>query len=111
MADDFQKFGFGKTVCVDCILEDRGLVPTPQWKMNNLNFGWFKGDTVNIGVGQGYISATPIQLAHYTAALANKGTKTTFLNNSLSGKIPSSEIELENFNQRTGGFFIKQWRA
>ena len=69
--------------------------------MNNLNFGWFKGDTVNIGVGQGYISTTPIQLAHYTAALANKGTKKPlFLNNSLSGKIPSSEIELENFNQQ-----------
>ena len=65
----------------------RGLVPRPQWKMNNLNFGWFKGDTVNIGVGQGYISATPIQLAHYTAVLANKGTKKPlFLNNSLSGK-------------------------
>ena len=101
LADDFEKFGFGSTVCVDCILEDGGLVPRPQWKMNNLNFGWFKGDTVNIGVGQGYISATPIQLAHYTAALANKGTKKPlFLNNALSGKVPSSEIELENFNQR-----------
>ena len=69
--------------------------------MNNLNFGWFKGDTVNIGVGQGYISATPIQLAHYIAALANKGIKKPlFLNNSLSEKIQSSEIKLENFDQQ-----------
>jgi len=101
LADDIEKFGFGSKVCVDCILEDRGLVPRPQWKMNNLNFGWFKGDTVNVGVGQGYISATPIQLAHYTAALANKGVKKSlFLNSALSGKISSSEIDLENFNQR-----------
>jgi penicillin-binding protein 2 len=41
--------------------------------MNNLNFGWFKGDTVNIGVGQGYLSATPIQLAYYANVLAQKG--------------------------------------
>ena len=41
--------------------------------MNNLNFGWFKGDTVNLGVGQGYLSATPLQLAYYSSVLANKG--------------------------------------
>jgi penicillin-binding protein 2 len=41
--------------------------------MNNLNFGWFKGDTVNLGVGQGYMSATPVQLAYYSAFLAKKG--------------------------------------
>ena len=46
--------------------------------MNNLNFGWVKGDTVNIGVGQGYMSATPIQLAYYAALLANKGTLNEF---------------------------------
>ena len=42
--------------------------------MNNLNFGWFKGDTVNLGVGQGYLSATPLQLSYYSAFLANKGS-------------------------------------
>ena len=71
-------FGFGKNVCIDCFLPDKGLLPSPTWKMNNLNFGWVKGDTVNIGVGQGYISATPIQLAYYAALLANKGTLNEF---------------------------------
>ena len=71
-------FGFGKNICVDCFLPDKGLLPSPKWKMNNLNFGWVKGDTVNIGVGQGYISATPIQLAYYAALLANKGTLNEF---------------------------------
>ncbi len=71
-------FGFGKNVCIDCFLPDKGLLPSPEWKMNNLNFGWVKGDTVNIGVGQGYMSATPIQLAYYAALLANKGTLNEF---------------------------------
>ena len=46
--------------------------------MNNLNFGWFKGDTVNLGVGQGYLSATPLQLAYYTTVLANKENLKTY---------------------------------
>ena len=68
------KFGFGRNVCIDCFLPDSGLLPNPRWKMNTHNFGWFKGDTVNLGVGQGYLSATPIQLAYYSALLANKGS-------------------------------------
>ena len=48
-------FGFGQNVCSDCFFPDRGLLPSPIWKMNTHNFGWFKGDTVNLGVGQGYL--------------------------------------------------------
>ena len=78
LIEHLSNFGFGKNICVDCFLPDKGLLPSPSWKMNNLNFGWVKGDTVNIGVGQGYISATPIQLAYYAAILANKGTLNEF---------------------------------
>ena len=67
-------FGFGQNVCSDCFFPDKGLLPSPAWKMNTHNFGWFKGDTVNLGVGQGYLSATPLQLAYYSAFLANKGS-------------------------------------
>ena len=42
--------------------------------MNNLNFGWFKGDSVNLGVGQGYLSTTPVQLAFYSGLLSKKGS-------------------------------------
>ena len=73
LIDYLSNFGFGANVCVDCFNPDKGLLPTPEWKMNNLNFGWFKGDTVNLGVGQGYLSATPLQLAYYSSVLANKG--------------------------------------
>ncbi len=74
-------FGFGEKVCSDCFNPDQGLLPNPEWKMNNLNFGWFKGDTVNMGVGQGYLSATPLQLAYYASVLANMGKqkKLTFI--------------------------------
>jgi penicillin-binding protein 2 len=75
LIDFLSNFGFGKKVCLDCFNPDKGLLPTPEWKMNNLNFGWFKGDTVNMGVGQGYLSATPLQLAYYSSVLANKGTQ------------------------------------
>ena len=59
-------------------MPDNGLLPSPRWKMNTHNFGWFKGDTVNVGVGQGYINATPIQLAYYSAFLATKGNINKF---------------------------------
>ena len=71
-------FGFGQNVCSDCFFPDKGLLPSPAWKMNTHNFGWFKGDTVNLGVGQGYLSATPLQLAYYSAFLANKGSVDRF---------------------------------
>mgnify|MGYP001456670559 FL=1 len=65
--------GFGDKACIDCFEEDRVFVPNPSWKMNRHNFGWFKGDTVNMGVGQGYLVSTPIQLAKYAYIIANKG--------------------------------------
>ena len=78
LTEHLAKFGFGRNVCTDCFLPDNGLLPNPRWKMNTHNFGWFKGDTVNMGVGQGYLSATPIQLAYYSALLANKGSINKF---------------------------------
>ena len=78
LVNHLSHFGFGKNVCIDCFIPDDGLLPNPEWKMNTLNFGWFKGDTVNMGVGQGYLSATPIQLAYYSAFLAKKGTLNKF---------------------------------
>ena len=78
LIEHLSNFGFGKNICIDCFLPDKGLLPSPTWKMNNLNFGWVKGDTVNLGVGQGYLSATPIQLAYYSAFIAKKGILNEF---------------------------------
>jgi penicillin-binding protein 2 len=73
LALHLSNLGFGKDVCKDCFDEDQVFVPTPEWKYKNVNIAWFKGDTVNLGVGQGYFVATPIQLANYASILANKG--------------------------------------
>jgi penicillin-binding protein 2 len=73
LSDHLYSLGFGQEVCFDCFDEDRAFVPTPQWKYSVMNTGWVKGDTVNLGIGQGYLVATPMQLANYASILATKG--------------------------------------
>ena len=98
LINHLSNFGFGKDICLDCFNTDLGLLPTPDWKINNLNFGWFKGDTVNLGVGQGYLSATPLQLAYYASVIANKGInkKLSLVNNQtvkISENLPLKNIQ------------------
>ena len=67
------KFGFGKKTGLDMEGEASGLVPSTAWKQNRHNQKWYVGDTVSVGIGQGYSLVTPLQLAHATAVLANNG--------------------------------------
>ena len=73
LSNHLKSLGFGQKVCLDCFDEDQALVPNPEWKYSIMNVGWVKGDTVNLGVGQGYLLATPMQLANYASLLAKKG--------------------------------------
>ncbi len=68
-------FGFGHPTGIDIPGEQSGLVPTPAWMERNYphHHGWFPGDTVILGIGQGSFLTTPLQLAHYTAMLATRG--------------------------------------
>lgn len=66
-------FGFGKRTGVDMEGEVSGLVPSQQWKMKRYKQPWYAGDTVSVGIGQGYNLVTPLQLASATATLANDG--------------------------------------
>tara|TARA_Y100000768_G_scaffold216960_1_gene163575 strand:+ start:105 stop:1940 length:1836 start_codon:yes stop_codon:yes gene_type:complete len=74
LSNHLTSLGFGQKVCIDCFDEDQALVPTPEWKYSIMNAGWVKGDTVNLGIGQGYLLVTPMQLANYASLLAKKGT-------------------------------------
>lgn len=65
-----QKFGLGQTYECGLPLQKKGVVPTPDWKRWRLNAGWLDGETILAGIGQGYVSATPLQLAVMTARLA-----------------------------------------
>lgn len=67
------QFGFGEPTGIDLPGEDRGLVPTPEWKEANWNTPWVGGDTVNLSIGQGFIEVTPLQLANMVALIVNDG--------------------------------------
>ena len=68
------KFGFGMISGIDLYNESKSILPTRNWKLGNIGEAWFVGDTINIGIGQGYITSTPIQLAVSVSAIANRGT-------------------------------------
>ncbi len=66
-------FGFGKKTGLDMEGETSGLLPSQEWKMRRYQQKWYAGDTVSVGIGQGYNLVTPLQLARATATLANNG--------------------------------------
>jgi penicillin-binding protein 2 len=89
-------FGFGRPTGIDIPGEDPGLSPSRAWKASHFSDPaqrvWFPGDTVILGIGQGYFLVTPLQLAHYAAILATRGLSfaprlVTGLRDPRSGKI------------------------
>ena len=67
------RFGFGKKTGIDLEGETSGLLPSQEWKQKRFKQKWYTGDTVSVGIGQGYSLVTPLQLASATATLANDG--------------------------------------
>jgi penicillin-binding protein 2 len=75
---DFMKpFGFGQLTGIDLENERRGVLPSQEWKRKTFKRPelqkWYAGETISVGIGQGYNSFTPIQLAHAVSNLANNG--------------------------------------
>ncbi|ADN02033.1 penicillin-binding protein 2 [Spirochaeta thermophila] len=68
-----KEFGLGEPTGIDLPGEVRGIVPTPRWKMETYNYPWVGGDTVNMSIGQGFLSVTPLQLADVVASVVNGG--------------------------------------
>jgi len=66
-------YGFGSPTGIDLPGEVEGLVPDPPWKEETIGEVWTLGDTYNFGIGQGYLTITPLQLVRATAAIANGG--------------------------------------
>ena len=71
--DFIGQFGFGNRTGIDISGEVSGLLPSREWKQQRFNQRWYVGDTISIGIGQGYNLVTPLQLASATAILANGG--------------------------------------
>ena len=68
-------FGLGRITGIDVVGELGGLLPSREWKRATHNEGWYPGETLITGIGQGFMLTTPLQLANATAILANGGRK------------------------------------
>ncbi|MFN7086911.1 MAG: penicillin-binding protein 2 [Burkholderiales bacterium] len=66
-------FGFGSRTGIDMAGESAGILPSQEWKMRRFKQKWYAGETISIGIGQGYNAYTPLQLASAIATLANDG--------------------------------------
>ncbi|HVW70077.1 MAG TPA: penicillin-binding protein 2 [Steroidobacteraceae bacterium] len=66
-------FGYGSLTGIDIGGEKPGVLPSPEWKRRVYKQAWYPGETVNVGIGQGYLLVTPLQLAHVASVIAGRG--------------------------------------
>lgn len=105
IAEMAHRFGLGEELNIDMLGERDGLIPTKAWKQAVQGVAWQLGETYNTGIGQGYVLATPLQLAVMTARLANGGKKVSprlvrsITGETLEGAVPPRpEPELDNLD-------------
>ena len=68
-----RRFGLGAAVGLDIPHESSGILPSTEWKRRTRKKQWFPGETLSVGIGQGYLLTTPLQLAAMTSIIANRG--------------------------------------
>jgi penicillin-binding protein 2 len=85
-----QQFGFGEYTNIDLIEETDGNLPSRGWKRARFNQPWYIGDTISVGIGQGYWTATPIQLVNSLNTLLNRGQR--FVPKLLAGHLAQGEL-------------------
>jgi penicillin-binding protein 2 len=73
MSEYLGYFGFGSIESLDLPEATRGILPSREWKRNSRRLPWYPGDSLNLSIGQGFLLATPLQLATATAVIANRG--------------------------------------
>lgn len=69
-----RQFGLGRSTGIVGVLDNDGLIGDPDWKLATYGEGWARGDAVNLAIGQGFITTTPLQIVNIMAAIANGGT-------------------------------------
>lgn len=100
------RFNFGKKTGIDLEGETSGLLPSQEWKMKRYKQKWYAGDTVSVGIGQGYNLVTPMQLAYAVATLANNGVgykphlvkeirSSRSNENHIIGSVPTLDLKLD----------------
>lgn len=73
LAEALDPYGFGRRTGIDITSEQTGILPSSEWKRARLGQPWYPGETLSVGIGQGYMLATPLQLAQATMVVANRG--------------------------------------
>lgn len=73
LAKSLAPYGFGERTGLDITSEQPGILPSTAWKRGRLGQPWYPGETLSVGIGQGYMLATPVQLAQATMVMANRG--------------------------------------
>jgi penicillin-binding protein 2 len=71
--DYLDHFGLGRRTGIDTTAERPGVLPSTDWKRSAMNQPWYPGETLSVGIGQGYMLATPLQLALATSIMATRG--------------------------------------
>ena len=77
LADYGSRFGLGHKTGIDLPGEQSGVMPSPNWKVGSRGTSWFPGDTINVGIGQGFTLITPLQMAQMTSIIARRGEVAT----------------------------------
>jgi penicillin-binding protein 2 len=73
LAKESAKFSLGQVTGIDLYGEQKGIMPSREWKRKHRNQNWFDGDTINMSIGQGFMLTTPLQLAVMSARIASRG--------------------------------------
>lgn len=97
------KFGYGEYTGVDIHEESKANMPTREWKQTRHKRPWYQGDTIPVGIGQGYWTATPLQMAKATSVLVNSGVvhRPHLLKNIIDGNV-EAPAEFKDFSPITG---------
>jgi penicillin-binding protein 2 len=89
MHDYMSRFGLGQRVSLDMFEETAGLMPSREWKRERYRQAWYPGETLILGIGQGYMQTTPLQLAQATVLMATRGKWIRpHLAKTIQGRIP-----------------------
>jgi len=108
MSNFLGQFGFGEKTMIDITGELNGLLPSREWKRQSRNIAWYPGETLIMGIGQGYFLTTPIQLANATATLASLGVHRIPRVVKQITNITQSEIEVPEQPEPTQIPIVKQ---
>ncbi|CZJ85898.1 Penicillin-binding protein 2 [Legionella pneumophila] len=93
--DMLVKFGLGQLTHVDLHEEANGVIPSARWKRQTKGVSWYPGDTLISAIGQGFMLATPLQMANATASLSQHGQR--FRPHLLIKKVKSDTNEMEEY--------------